>query len=168
MTVAARCTAYVGIGSNLSDPVAQVERALLALDDLPGTRVERRSRLYRCPPWGVLEQPDFVNAAARIDTALLPHELMRALLELERRSGRNRDAGERWGPRVLDLDILEFGGMTIAEPGLCVPHPRLHERAFVLVPLAEIAAELVIPGRGRVADLLTRLDVAACRALVAA
>jgi 2-amino-4-hydroxy-6-hydroxymethyldihydropteridine diphosphokinase len=168
MSAAPRRTAHVGLGSNLLDPAAQVERALAALDGLAGTRVLRRSRLYGCAPWGVLEQPEFVNAAARIETALAPQDLLRALLDIERRAGRDRARGERWGPRVLDLDLLDYDGSTLAEPGLSVPHPRLHERAFVLVPLAEIAADLVIPGRGRVADLVARVDASQCRALVAA
>jgi len=155
---------YIGLGSNLADPRAQVEHALSALADLPQTRLLRRSRLYRSAPWGRADQPEFVNAVAGLQTELTPRELLDALLAIERKAGRERNA-TRWGPRVLDLDILVYGDQSIDEPGLHVPHPHLHERAFVLLPLAEIAPDLAVPGRGRVAQLMRHIDPAGCRPL---
>jgi 2-amino-4-hydroxy-6-hydroxymethyldihydropteridine diphosphokinase len=152
---------YIGLGSNLADPPAQIEAGLRALTGMPQSRLLRRSRLYRSAPWGYTEQPDFVNAAAFLETTLAPAQLLRELLAIERRAGRERDA-TRWGPRVLDLDILVFGASRVDEPGLHLPHPRLHERAFALMPLAEIAPDLDIPGRGRVSDLLARIDASSC------
>jgi 2-amino-4-hydroxy-6-hydroxymethyldihydropteridine diphosphokinase len=155
---------YVGLGSNLADPRLQIERALHALGGLPQTRLARRSRLYRSAPWGRTDQPEFVNAVALLETELTPRELLDALLLLERQSGRERDT-TRWGPRLLDLDILVCGDRIIDEPGLHVPHPHLHERAFVLLPLAEIAPDLSIPGRGRIAQLVRQIDAAGCQPL---
>ena len=156
--------AYIGIGSNLANPRAQVERGLLCLARMPQTTLQRSSRLYRSAPWGVLDQPDFVNAAAAIETGLSPHALMQALLAIERDAGRNRSS-ERWGPRILDLDLLLYDALTLAEPGLQVPHARLHERAFVLLPLAEIAPHLDVPGRGPISGLLARVDCVDCHAI---
>ena len=155
---------YVGLGSNLADPRAQVERASRALAALPQTRLVQRSRLYRSAPWGRADQPEFVNAVVALQTELTPREMLEALLKIERAAGRARDA-TRWGPRVLDLDILLFGDRLIDEPGLHVPHPHLHERAFVLLPLAEIAPDLIVPGHGRVDDLARRIDASTCRPL---
>ena len=157
----ARATAYVGVGSNLADPRAQVERALQRLAGLPHSRLLRCSRLYRSVPWGVLEQPDFVNAAAAVETGLSPQALIQALLAIERDAGRDR-GGDRWGPRILDLDLLLYGALTLAEPGLQLPHPHLHERAFVLLPLAEIAPHLDVPGRGPISALLANIDTTGC------
>ena len=154
----------VGLGSNLGDPRAQVERASRALASLPKTRLMQSSRLYRSAPWGRADQPEFVNAVVALQTELTPRELLEALLAIERAAGRARDA-TRWGPRVLDLDILVFGDRLIDEPGLHVPHPHLHERAFVLLPLAEIAPHLIVPGHGRVDDLARRIDASTCRPL---
>jgi len=154
---------YVGLGSNLADPRAQVERASRALA-APQTRLVQRSRLYRSAPWGRADQPEFVNAVVALQTELTPREMLEALLKIERAAGRARDA-TRWGPRVLDLDILMFGDRLIDEPGLHVPHPHLHERAFVLLPLAEIAPDLIVPGHGRVDDLARRIDASTCRPL---
>jgi 2-amino-4-hydroxy-6-hydroxymethyldihydropteridine diphosphokinase len=155
---------YIGLGSNLADPRAQVEDGLRALVRLADTRLVRRSRLYRSAPWGRADQPEFVNAVAQIDTALAPHILLDELLAIERRAGRERDA-TRWGPRVLDLDILIYGDLVLDTPGLHVPHPHLHERVFVLMPMCEIAPELHIPGKGRADALLAQLDSEACRAI---
>lgn len=152
--------AFVALGSNLEDPRRQVERGFDALAALPNTRVTGRSRLYRTPPWGVVDQPDFVNAAARIATTLAPMPLLEALLGIEARAGRVR--GIRNGPRVLDLDLLLYGDAVIDVPALVVPHPRLHERAFVLLPLADLAPTLAVPGQGRVIDLLARVDATGC------
>lgn len=151
---------YVALGSNLGDPCAQVAHGFEALAALPGTSLVARSRLYRTPPWGVLDQPDFVNAAVQLDTMLSPRELLVALQAIEASAGRVR--GVPNGPRTLDLDLLLYRDQTIAEPGLVIPHPRLHERAFVLLPLADIAPDLEIPGRGRVTDLLARVDQRGC------
>lgn len=126
--------AYVGIGSNLGDPVGNAMRAIDALTEL-GT-ILRRSSLYRTKPWGKSDQPDFVNAVVLLRTQLEPQALLERLKALENRLGRT--PSERWGPRTVDLDLLLYGDRVVAEPNLSVPHPRLQERAFVLVPLAEI------------------------------
>ena len=144
--------AYVGLGSNLHMPARQIEDALGLLADLPATRLVLRSSLYRSSPLGGIEQPDFVNAAAALLTALDPLQLLTELQQIEERQGRERD-GARWGPRVLDLDLLVYGGEIIDQPGLTVPHPGIAERNFVLLPLGEIAPQLEIPGLGRVARL---------------
>lgn len=152
-------SAFVGLGSNLGDGIATLRGALQALDALPGTRLERASRLYRTAAWGVTDQPDFINAVAMLRTSRPPRQLLSDLLDVERRAGRNRraDGSDRWGPRTLDLDLLLYGDAVIDEPGLHVPHPRLHERAFVLVPLAEIAPDLSIPRIGLVRQALARM-----------
>lgn len=155
--------ACVALGSNLGDPTARVEQGFAALAALPHSTLRARSRLYRTPPWGIVDQPDFVNAAARLDTTLAPRELLAALLAIEVRAGRVR--GVRNGPRTLDLDLLLYGDQVVATDDLVIPHPRLHERAFVLLPLADVAAELVVPGQGRVADLLAHVDASGCVAL---
>jgi len=151
--------AFVGLGSNLDDPPAQIRRALQALADLPGIRLVRHSSLYRNPPSGFLDQPDFVNAVAQLVTRLEPRALLGELLALERVHGRVRDLPN--GPRTLDLDLLLYGARTVSEPGLTLPHPRMLGRAFVLVPLAEIAPDAVVPGSGRVADLARNVDAGA-------
>jgi 2-amino-4-hydroxy-6-hydroxymethyldihydropteridine diphosphokinase len=153
--------AYIGLGSNLADPVAQVEAGVLALAALPQTRLVGRSRLFRSAPWGRLDQPEFINAVAMLETALSPRVLLDALLTIERAAGRERN-GTHWGPRVLDLDVLVYGDRVVNESGLHVPHPHLAERAFVLMPLAEIAPELHIAGFGAVKALLARIDTLAC------
>ena len=139
-------TAFVGLGSNLDDPCSQVLRALQALDGLPHTRVQARSSLYRSAPVGYLEQPDFINAAAKLETALSPRALLDALLGLEHECGRTREF--RNAPRILDLDVLLYDELRCHEHGLTIPHPQMHERAFVLRPLLEIAPGCVIPGIG--------------------
>lgn len=149
--------AYVALGSNLDDPEAQVRNALAALDELPGTRVARASCLYRTPPWGILEQPWFVNAAAALDTELDPLALLQALQGLEQGVGRERGT-QRWGPRRIDLDLLLYDGLVIDTPELQLPHPRLAERAFVLVPLADVARNLALPGGQSVETLLSQVD----------
>ncbi len=151
--------ACIGLGGNLGDVAAVIEQALSALNALSETHLLRHSRLYRTPAWGMTAQPDFINAAAVLSTQLSADALLAELLLIERAAGRDRDAqAHRWGPRTLDLDLLLYGDALIAHPGLCVPHPRLHERAFVLVPLAEIAADAVVPGHGRVDALLAVVD----------
>lgn len=147
--------AYVGLGANLDDPRRHVLAAFDALDALPGTRVVARSALYRTAPVGYAKQPEFVNAVAAVDTTLSARELLLALLAVERREGRVRSF--RNAPRTLDLDLLVYGDRVLDEDGLHVPHPRMHERAFVMVPLAEIAPDLQVPGRGRAADIAAAL-----------
>ena len=144
--------AYVGLGSNLHGPARQIEVAFRLLGKIPATRVVKRSSLYRSVPFGGVEQPDFVNAVASLLTQLTAPEL---LLELQRiETERGRDRGEvRWGPRVLDLDLLVYSNRTIDEPGLSVPHPGIGERNFVLLPLREIAPDIDIPGLGRLSEL---------------
>jgi 2-amino-4-hydroxy-6-hydroxymethyldihydropteridine diphosphokinase len=164
MTAPLRCTAWIGLGSNLAGPRQQVELGLDALARLPQSQLQQRSHLYRSTPWGVRDQPDFVNAVAAIETGLAPNDLMVALLDIERRFGRERNA-DRWGPRILDLDLLLYADRAIDEAGLRVPHPHLHERPFVLLPLAEIAPHLQIPGRGSISDLVARVDVSDCQRL---
>jgi len=151
-------TAFVALGSNLEDPVAQVRAGLGALAALPQTRLIAASSLYRNPPAGYHDQPDFVNAVAQIETCLAPRELLDALLVIERSQGRLRDFPN--GPRTLDLDILIYGEQVICEAGLTIPHPRMLERAFVLGPLAEIAPAAVVPGAGPVARLAAGVDAA--------
>jgi len=151
-------TAYIALGANLDDPAAQVRAGFAALAALPQTRLTARSALYRSAPVGYAEQPDFVNAVAAVETGLAPRALLDALLAVERAHGRVRAMPN--GPRTLDLDLLLYGDLQLREPGLTIPHPRMHERAFVLVPLAEIAPACVVPGRGAVAELLRAIDAA--------
>ena len=156
MDEAAPSLACVGLGSNLDDPRGQVSRALAALATLPGCRLIAQSALYRTPPMGPPGQPDYVNAVAMLETTLLPHALLDALQGIERQHARQRDV--RWGPRTLDLDVLTFGGLRLHDARLTVPHPGIANRAFVLVPLAELAPALDIPGLGPVAGLLARIE----------
>lgn len=144
--------AYIGLGSNMADPVAQVRRALDELAYLPSIRLLAFSSLYRSAPWGCLDQPDFINAVARIETDLTPLRLLKALLEIEHCHGRVREY--RNGPRTLDLDILIYDDLQYSDIDLTLPHPRMHQRAFVLQPLVDIAPDCHIPGRGAVAELL--------------
>jgi len=149
-----RHTAYVGLGSNLDEPVRQVRTALAELDSLTLTRLAGHSSLYRSAPLGPPGQPAYVNAVARLQTGLAPQALLEELQRLELAHGRVRT--ERWGPRTLDLDILLYGRLCIDKPMLRVPHPELAHRPFVLVPLAEIDAALVVPGLGPLEALLAR------------
>lgn len=162
--------ACIGLGANLGHPGDAVRLAMQALDELPGSRVLAASRLYRTPAWGRIDQPDFINAAVLLQTELAPQELLKHLLAIERDAGRSRDseiASMRWGPRVLDLDLLLYGERLINEPGLRVPHPHLHERAFALVPLAEIAPDANFPGHGSVSAALRNVDVDGVEVVVA-
>jgi 2-amino-4-hydroxy-6-hydroxymethyldihydropteridine diphosphokinase len=146
---------YIGIGGNLDDPVSQVRRALQTLSALPACRLVAHSPLYRTAPvGGPPDQPDYINAVAALDTTLAPAELLAALQALE--TGQGRVRAERWGPRTLDLDLLLYDQMISDDPWLTLPHPRLHERAFVLYPLRDIAPHLDIPGRGPLTELLAR------------
>ena len=163
MTVPA--VAYVGLGGNLGEVAATLRAATEALARLPATHLLRASRLYRTPAWGLEQQPDFINGVVALETRLVPRELLDALLRIEREFGREREGGPRWGPRTLDLDLLLHGEVVVEQDGLRLPHPHLHERAFVLVPLLEIAADILIPGRGLARDALSRLDSASIEAL---
>ena len=143
---------FIGLGSNLENPQQQVSAAMAALDALPESRLLQSSSLYVSAPVGYADQPDFINAAALIETDLSAEALLQALLELEQQFGRVRTFLN--APRTLDLDILLYDDQVIALPSLQVPHPRMHERAFVLMPLAEIDPELLIRGQGRLVDWL--------------
>ena len=146
--------AYVAIGSNLNHPQTQVLEAFERLAALPATRSLVRSRLYKTQPMGPQDQPYFVNAAAGLLTELTARELLERLLGIEQAMGRHRQ--ERWGPRVIDLDLIWMLGEPIDEPGLTVPHPGVSTRNFVLYPLADIAPTLAIPGHGNVSELMRR------------
>lgn len=150
--------ACIGLGGNLGDAAQTLRGAFAALAALPQTTLLAQSRLYSTPAWGNEDQPPFVNAAALLDTGLSAPALLDALLAVERASGRVRDPAVHWGPRTLDLDLLLYGEQVIDLPQLKVPHPYLHERAFVLVPLAEIAPDALIPGQGRVRDAVMRIE----------
>jgi 2-amino-4-hydroxy-6-hydroxymethyldihydropteridine diphosphokinase len=144
--------AYVGIGSNIGEPRRQLQTALKELSGLPNTRITATSGFYRSAPLGYLDQPEFLNAVVELETGLPPEALLDNLQEIEKTHGRQRPfAG---APRTLDLDLLLYGDAALATPRLTVPHPRMHERAFVLRPLAEIAPEVAIPGRGPARGLL--------------
>jgi 2-amino-4-hydroxy-6-hydroxymethyldihydropteridine diphosphokinase len=146
--------AVVALGSNLEDPEAQVRRGFTDLAALPQTWVTGRSPLYRTAPVGFADQPAFVNACALLETRLSARALLDGLLAIETRHGRVREIPN--GPRTLDLDLILYGGAAIDEPGLTVPHPRAHERAFVLAPLADVWPDAVIPGKGAAAAWLAR------------
>ena len=143
--------AYVGLGANLGDREATIRRAAALIG------AQRLSTIRETEPWGYADQPMFLNAVAEIDTELTPRRLLDRLLEVERELGRTRD-GPRYGPRAIDLDLLLYGDEAVDEPGLTVPHPRLHERVFALEPLAELDPDLTVPGRGPVQALLARLQ----------
>jgi 2-amino-4-hydroxy-6-hydroxymethyldihydropteridine diphosphokinase len=144
--------AYVGMGANLGDPKAQLDAAWLALGRMPQTKALARSSLYRSAPVGYENQPDFLNCVAKLDTGLDAHALLAQLQKIERDLGRERSF--RDAPRTIDLDLLLYGDEEIDAQGLTVPHPRMHERAFVLAPLAELEPAVRIPGRGAAIDLL--------------
>ncbi len=152
MTASLWRPAYIGLGSNLDSPARQIDAAFDRLDGMTGSRVFARSHLYRSAPFGGIEQPEFVNAAAALLTTLSPRELLDELKAIETAHGREQ-GGVRWGPRVLDLDLLVYSSETVDEPGLAVPHPGIAERNFVLLPLCDLAPDLVIPGLGRVASI---------------
>lgn len=157
-------TVYLGLGANLGRPARQLREALDTLAGWPRVRRLRASSLYRTPPWGLTAQPDFINAVAALETDLPPLQLLEDLQQLEAGAGRIRE-GERWGPRTLDLDILHIEGLTRSAPDLILPHPRIAQRAFVLLPLHELAPQLELPGQGRVRDLLAAVDASGCERL---
>ena len=144
--------AAIALGSNLGNPEVQVARGFDEIAALPQTKLLGKSRLYRTAPVGYVDQPDFVNACALVDTELAPRALLDSLLAVEKKHGRVRDIPN--GPRTLDLDIVLYGDRVIDEPGLKVPHPRAHERQFVLVPLYEVWPDAVIPGWGPVRNFV--------------
>jgi 2-amino-4-hydroxy-6-hydroxymethyldihydropteridine diphosphokinase len=152
--------AFVGLGSNLGERDTTLRAAVGRLRGLPQTEVRAVSSFRDTEPVGYVDQPRFLNGAVELETGLSARDLMAALLEIERDLGRDRSSSPPQGPRTLDLDLLLYGDATIDEAGLHVPHPRLHERRFVLEPLAELDPALVVPGRGAVEDLLARLDSA--------
>jgi len=149
--------AFVALGSNVGDVRSIFRRAIVLFCDGTAVRLAARSSDYRTPPWGVTDQPPFVNAVIGISTSLPPHELLARAEQCEQALGRDRTRERRWGPRSIDIDLLAYDDLVLSDPGLILPHPHLFERAFVLVPLAEIAPERVIAGV-RVRDALERVD----------
>ena len=147
--------ACLALGGNLGDVAAAFVRALQALSSAEGVTLVAASRVYRTPPWGVTDQPDFLNMAAAVDTDLAPRALLDLCLQIEKDSGRVRD--RRWGPRNIDIDVIAFGDAVVDEPDLTIPHPRAHERAFVLAPLADVAGDLTLRGQS-VRELLAQAD----------
>ena len=154
--------ACIALGGNIGDVAAAFSQAIAALNAVPGVHVLHISSNHTTAPVGPIPQASYLNAAAVLQTTLSPHDLLAALHTIERSHGRNRATEQRWGPRTLDLDLLTYGGLSIYEPGLTLPHPRLHERLFVLAPLAEIAPDLVVPGLGKSVEELKRANE--CRA----
>jgi 2-amino-4-hydroxy-6-hydroxymethyldihydropteridine diphosphokinase len=159
-TLGAMVRAFVGLGSNLGDREGTLRAAVGRLRSLPATHVLNVSKLRNTEPVGYVDQPRFLNGVVELETELPARELLDALLLLEHSFGRDRSGSPPRGPRTLDLDLLVYGAEEIAEPGLEVPHPRLHERGFVLEPLAELDPALEVPGKGQVQTLLARLDSA--------
>ncbi len=157
--------AYIGIGSNLDDPVRQVKEALEELDTIPDSVMISQSSLYVSKPMGPADQPDYVNAVAALDTLLSPEELLQTLQKIEQRLGRER-GDEHWGPRVIDLDLLLYGKKKISTDTLTVPHPGLHERDFVIIPLAEIAGNMNIPGNGLLSTLIAACESHSVKKLI--
>jgi 2-amino-4-hydroxy-6-hydroxymethyldihydropteridine diphosphokinase len=153
--VTARVRAAIGLGSNIDDPERQVRTAFDDIAAMPGTTLLARSRLYRTAPVGFTEQPHFINACALVETTLAPRALLDSLLAIERRHGRVRTIPN--GPRTLDLDIVLYGDKTIDEPALTIPHPRAHERRFVLEPLVDVWPDAPIPGQGVAKELLAKV-----------
>ena len=163
--MSAEARAAIALGGNVGDVAQAFADALAALDATPGVRVIARSNVWRTPPWGKTDQPDFLNMAALVETTLAPHALLDACLALEQRAGRVR--AERWGPRVLDIDVLLYDGVAVRDARLTLPHPRMAERAFVLLPLAEIAPDWMLDGES-VAARAARIDGAGLRVDAAA
>ncbi|MBL8568790.1 MAG: 2-amino-4-hydroxy-6-hydroxymethyldihydropteridine diphosphokinase [Phreatobacter sp.] len=156
--------ALIGLGGNVGDVRATLAKAVAAFCDGEAVRLLARSSDYETPPWGVTDQPPFVNLAVRVETELSPRDLLKRALAVEAGLGRDRATGRRWGPRPVDIDILAYGDIRLDEPDLHIPHPRMTERAFVLVPLAEIAPDWVLEGRA-IADWVTAIDTAGVKRL---
>ena len=159
--------AYIGIGSNLNDPVARILEAVEEMEMIPDTLLVKRSSLYRGSPMGPADQPDYVNAVVSLDTLLSPVDLHQAMIDIEDMLGRDRTA-DKWGPRIIDLDLLLYGTNSINTDTLTVPHPGMHERDFVIVPLEEIAGNLKIPGRGQIYSLINKCENHSLKKLVTA
>ncbi len=153
------------MGANIGDALATLGEAVALINALPTTRLDALSSAYVTPPWGDPDQPDYINAVVRVETALSATALLAGLHAIEARLGRERDPGRRWGPRVIDLDVLVHGVERADRPELTLPHPRLDQRAFVLVPLAELDPDLEVPGRGQVGALLAALPAAELEAV---
>lgn len=149
--------AWIGLGSNTGKPEKQLTAAIQCLDRIHDITLKRCSSYYRTAPWGVEEQEDFVNAVLVVDSQLQPHDLLRVLLDIEGEMGRERGAN-RWGPRCIDLDLLTYNDLVMKSPGLELPHPRMHLRAFVLRPVLELDPDFVIPGMGPAASYFSSLE----------
>jgi len=149
--------AWIGLGSNLGNTGAQLKEALLHLEDTPGIKLRKISGIYRTAPWGKLDQDDFLNAVAMVETELQAGELLDVLLQIEQRMGRDRSA-DRWGPRCIDLDLLTYDDLVMKSPSLELPHPRMHLRAFVLQPVLELDPDFMIAGKRSAKECLSRLD----------
>ena len=149
--------AWIGLGSNLGNPRGQLKEALLQLGGTPGIELRKISGFYRSAPWGKLDQDDFFNAVAMVETELQPGELLEVLLQIEQQMGRDRSAG-RWGPRCIDLDLLTYDDLVMKSPGLELPHPRMHLRAFVLRPVLELDPDFMIAGKRSAKECLSGLD----------
>jgi 2-amino-4-hydroxy-6-hydroxymethyldihydropteridine diphosphokinase len=158
--------AWIGLGGNLEDSAELLDTAVALLAQSPGVELRRQSRRYRTPPWGLPDQPDFVNAVAEFETSLEPAQLLQLLQDTESRLGRER-SGPRWGPRCIDLDLLAYDDLRMQSASLTLPHPRMQLRAFVLVPLLELEPDFEIPGFGPAADCLQRIDPSERAAVVA-
>ena len=157
--------AWLGLGSNQHQPVKQLVKALTKLDETPGISVLQKSCLYRTPPWGDEQQDEFINAVVQVETGLDPMSLLKALQSIEDNMGRTR-TDRRWGPRIIDIDLLLFGRHIHHETELEIPHPRMHERAFVLLPLSTLDRALEVPGHGMVNALLQHLDCSGITKLI--
>ncbi len=158
--------AWIGLGGNQGDREALLAEAVRQVAAADGVKVVKQSSIYETEPWGEPDQPPFLNAVIEVLTTQPPGDLLDRLLAIEAGLGRRRN-GKRWGPRPIDLDLLVYAGLQICSPALEVPHPRLAQRAFVLVPLAEIAPGLEVPGQGLVEQLLSAVDVRTVRQVVA-
>lgn len=150
--------AYIALGSNLEDPIAQIEQAILNLSQIPKTVLRMKSSLYRTPPWGITDQPEFVNAVVKIETGCSPYTLLENLQIIEKNQKKKKT--EKWGPRTIDCDLILYGNEIIESALLTVPHPRMFTRGFVMVPLAEISPTLIFPRGESITDLLVQCDCA--------
>ena len=166
MTSASVAQAYLALGGNVGNSRAILDRAVLLLCDRPDLRLIARSSDYSTPPWGFKDQPPFINLCIAVETTLSPRDLLARVQEVELKLGRDRAHEKRWGPRTCDIDIIAYDDLTLAEPGLILPHPRLFERAFVLLPLAEIAGDRIIAGQ-RLREALAKVDTAGIERLPA-
>jgi 2-amino-4-hydroxy-6-hydroxymethyldihydropteridine diphosphokinase len=160
-----KLVAYIGIGSNLDDPVSQVKEAIEELEAIPDSVLSARSSLYSSKPMGPADQPDYVNAVVALDTLLSSEDLMQTLVKIEDRQGRDR-GGDKWGPRIIDLDLLMYGKKKINTDQLTVPHPGMHERDFVIIPLHEIAGNVNIPGHGYLTTLINQCETHSLKKLI--